>query len=50
VEARPLRITGDDGHRSVVASGLQAGERVVISNQYRLQNGQRVKVITGRAA
>lgn len=42
VEARPLRISGDDGQRSVVASGLRAGERVVVSNQYRLQPGERV--------
>lgn len=49
VEARPLQITGDDGQHSVVASGLQAGERVVVSNQYRLQPGERVQATPGGA-
>ncbi len=49
VEARPLQIAGDDGKRSVVARGLQAGERVVTSNQYRLQPGARVKATAGLA-
>lgn len=49
VEARPLQIAGDDGQRSVVASGLQTGEQVVTSNQYRLQAGARVHATTARA-
>lgn len=50
VEARPLKIAGEEGQRSVVASGLQPGERVVINNQYRLQAGARVQATPGRAS
>jgi len=45
VEMRPLK-TGEDGDGLVVVTdGLSAGERVVTSNQYRLQPGARVRVL-----
>jgi multidrug efflux system membrane fusion protein len=43
VEARPLQIGEGAGRVTVVANGLQDGERVVTSNQYRLQPGVRVR-------
>jgi multidrug efflux system membrane fusion protein len=39
VEARPLRIAEGGGGRTIVLSGLALHERVVTSNQYRLQPG-----------
>ncbi len=44
VEVRPLKTSGDSEGVVVVSDGLQAGERVVTSNQYRLQPGARVRV------
>lgn len=45
VEVRPIR-TGEDGEGAVVVTdGLAAGERVVTSNQYRLQPGARVRLL-----
>jgi membrane fusion protein, multidrug efflux system len=45
VEMRPLK-SGEDGEGLVVVTdGLSAGERVVTSNQYRLQPGARVRVL-----
>jgi len=43
VEVRPLHIVEGSGGASIVTSGLTAGERVVTSNQYRLQAGVRVR-------
>jgi multidrug efflux system membrane fusion protein len=43
VEARPLRVGDDSGSLTIIADGLQDGERVVVSNQYRLQPGARVR-------
>jgi multidrug efflux system membrane fusion protein len=42
VEARPLKIAEGSGGETVVISGLALKERVVTSNQYRLQPGARV--------
>lgn len=43
VEARPLKI-GDESHgMTIVTSGLALHERVVTTNQYRLQAGSRVR-------
>ena len=39
VEARPIKTAEDSGGVTVVTDGLQPGERVVTSNQYRLQPG-----------
>jgi multidrug efflux system membrane fusion protein len=45
VEVRPIR-TGEDGEGAVVVTdGLAAGERVVTTNQYRLQPGARVRLL-----
>ena len=42
VELRLVRIDRTVGNRTVVASGLDAGERVVVDGQLRLNNGTRV--------
>lgn len=43
VEARPLQLGEESGPVTVVANGLREGERVVTSNQYRLQPGTHVR-------
>ena len=43
VEARPLKVGEESGALMVVQDGIQEGERVVTSNQYRLQPGARVE-------
>jgi multidrug efflux system membrane fusion protein len=45
VEARPLRIAESSGGLTIVEQGLALNEHVVISNQYRLQPGARVRSI-----
>jgi multidrug efflux system membrane fusion protein len=42
VELRLVRIDRTVGNKTVVASGLNAGERVVVDGQLRLNNGTRV--------
>jgi multidrug efflux system membrane fusion protein len=44
VEARPLKVGEESGSVMVVQDGVQEGERVVTSNQYRLQPGAHVRV------
>jgi len=44
VEARPIKTAEDTEGITVVTDGLQAGERVVTSNQYRLQPGTKVRL------
>ena len=44
VEARPLKVGVESGSIMVVQEGVQEGERVVTSNQYRLQPGARVRL------
>jgi membrane fusion protein, multidrug efflux system len=44
VEVRALKIGEDSEGTVVVTEGLSAGERVVTSNQYRLQPGARVRL------
>ncbi len=44
VEVRPLKIGEESGGLTVVNSGLALNERVVTSNQYRLQPGALVRV------
>jgi multidrug efflux system membrane fusion protein len=44
VELRLVRIDRTVGNRTVVASGLNAGERVVVDGQLRLNNGTRVTI------
>ena len=48
VEVRPLKIGGDSEGVVVVTDGLKIGERVVTSNQYRLQPGARVRALQRR--
>ena len=43
VEARPIKTDGEIGDVAVVHDGLADGDRVVTSNQYRLQPGAHVK-------
>ncbi|HEY6484044.1 MAG TPA: efflux RND transporter periplasmic adaptor subunit [Steroidobacteraceae bacterium] len=50
VEARPLQIGAESGSSMVVMNGLRAGERVVTSNQYRLQPGAHVHISADHAA
>jgi len=45
VEARPLRTGGDSEGIVVVTDGLRVGERVVTTNQYRLQPGAHVHLL-----
>jgi multidrug efflux system membrane fusion protein len=47
VEARPLKVGEESGSLYVVQDGINDGERVVTSNQYRLQPGAHVE---GRSA
>jgi membrane fusion protein, multidrug efflux system len=44
VEMRPVKVGEESGSVMVVQNGISEGEKVVISNQYRLQPGARVKV------
>jgi multidrug efflux system membrane fusion protein len=50
VEVRPLKIGDESGGLTVVNSGLALNERVVTSNQYRLQAGTHVRVNAANAA
>jgi membrane fusion protein, multidrug efflux system len=43
VEVRPLKIGDESGGMTVINNGVALNERVVTSNQYRLQPGARVK-------
>jgi multidrug efflux system membrane fusion protein len=44
VEVRPLRVAEGGGGLTLIREGLAPGERVVTSNQYRLQPGARVRI------
>jgi multidrug efflux system membrane fusion protein len=50
VEVRPLKTGGDSEGVVVVTEGLELGERVVTSNQYRLQPGARVRLLKNEAS
>jgi multidrug efflux system membrane fusion protein len=45
VEARPIKTAEDTEGVTVVTDGLQSGERVVTTNQYRLQPGAPVRTL-----
>ncbi|MFZ6044901.1 MdtA/MuxA family multidrug efflux RND transporter periplasmic adaptor subunit [Pseudomonas sp. CR3202] len=45
VKVRKLETGPDDGERTVVRSGLQAGERVVLEGTDRLRDGSEVEVV-----
>ncbi len=44
VEVRPLKLGEQSGNVTVVREGLSAGERVVTTNQFRLEPGARVDI------
>lgn len=50
VEARPIKTGADSEGVVVVTDGLKPGERVVTSNQYRLQPGARVRLLSAQKA
>jgi len=45
VEVRPINVGEDSGGITVVQGGIREGERVVTTNQYRLEPGVEVKVV-----
>jgi multidrug efflux system membrane fusion protein len=50
VEMRRLQVGEESGAVTIVQKGLQEGERVTTSNQYRLQPGSHVRVVEAPAA
>jgi multidrug efflux system membrane fusion protein len=50
VEVRPLEIGDDTGGVTVVKKGLALNERVVTTNQYRLQPGAHVRAVDAAGA
>jgi membrane fusion protein, multidrug efflux system len=50
VEARPIKTAEDTEGVTVVTDGLQSGERVVTTNQYRLQPGAPVRTLAAAVA
>jgi membrane fusion protein, multidrug efflux system len=50
IKVAPLSIGEQNGDTVVVEKGLEAGQRVVASNQYRLQPGSRVSANPARAS
>jgi multidrug efflux system membrane fusion protein len=50
VEVRQLKVGDESGGMTVVNSGLALNERVVTSNQYRLQPGAHVRVNAANAS
>jgi membrane fusion protein, multidrug efflux system len=49
VEVRPLKIGDESDGMTIVKSGLDAGEQVVTSNQYRLQAGVHIQPAADKA-
>jgi multidrug efflux system membrane fusion protein len=45
VEVRPIKVAEDADGITVVQTGIREGERVVTTNQYRLEPGVQVKVV-----
>ncbi len=43
VHQQPITVGDDNGTRSTVTSGLQAGQQIVLAGQSRLQNGSRIQ-------
>jgi multidrug efflux system membrane fusion protein len=43
VEARLLKVGAESGKVTIITDGVREGERVVTTNQYRLQQGSRVR-------
>ena len=49
-EIRPVKVAQVDNGVALIDDGLQAGERVVVDGQYKLQNGSKVKPAESSAA
>jgi multidrug efflux system membrane fusion protein len=50
VEARPLKIGEESNGMTIVSSGVALNERVVTTNQYRLEAGAHVRSVSSAAA
>jgi multidrug efflux system membrane fusion protein len=50
VQARPVQVAQISEGQALIASGLKAGEQVVVDGQYRLQPGTHVRILHGKAA
>ncbi len=50
VQVRPVTLGVQSGDMTVITSGVSPGERVVTSNQFRLQPGARVQIATSSAS
>jgi multidrug efflux system membrane fusion protein len=50
VQVRPVQVAQISEGQALIASGLKAGEQVVVDGQYRLQPGTHVKILHGKAA
>ncbi len=44
VDARPIKVSQDDGAIAVIEDGLKDGEQVVTRGQYRLEAGSHVQI------
>jgi multidrug efflux system membrane fusion protein len=44
VEVRPVQLSDENEEQAIVSGGLSEGERVVTSNQYRLEPGVKVRI------
>jgi multidrug efflux system membrane fusion protein len=50
VQVRPVQVAQISEGQALIASGLKAGEQVVVDGQYRLQPGAHVRILHGKAA
>jgi membrane fusion protein, multidrug efflux system len=50
VETRPINVAQISDGQALIDSGLTANEQVVVDGQYKLKPGDRVALLTGRAA
>jgi multidrug efflux system membrane fusion protein len=50
VQVRPVQIAQISEGQALIASGLKAGENVVVDGQYRLEPGAHVRILHGKAA
>jgi multidrug efflux system membrane fusion protein len=50
VQVRPVQVAQISEGQALIASGLKAGEQVVVDGQYRLQPGTHVRILHGKAA
>ena len=50
VAVRPVKVAQVSGGRALIDTGLSAGEQVVVDGQYKLQPGNHVTILHGKAA